>query len=54
MDITKIVTMLDYLIRKLNDLLNKLLGSSGKETLTSNTVEFSTSKDILWTTTPSE
>ncbi len=46
MDITKIVTMLDYFIRKLNDMLNSLLSRFGASQLTSNEYELAT-KEIL-------
>lgn len=47
MDMTKIITMLDYFIRVINDLLNQLLGMLGLSELTSNSVEFSTTRDVL-------
>ena len=40
MDLTKIVVIIDNLLRQLNDLLNKILNASGKPELTTNKTQF--------------
>lgn len=40
MDLTKIVVILDNLLRQLNDLLNKILKNNGKPELTTNKTQF--------------
>ncbi len=46
-DLTQIIVLLDYYIRKISELLNSLLSRFGKDPLPNNGAEFETAIDVL-------